>query len=420
MSMLKKTLGVLAAAHGFDSSTLKGPPDLQGYAAEHELTYVGEGNVNGMHLGITDSRHWNVTFGKLPGGELGALAHEHVGGEGSGQPDCAQTRVAVRAPEAVAPLRRFQLTNRAFRGHMQRRLGPTDQQVDLASLGLGDGPSAVGTAVGLLGHGDGEGWSMVAANPIDVDVLTSVLRGELGEALEGFPEAFKLEYDHGSLALCRDGGYLAGAELDALTELTCLLAREMRETCLAAAKPLPFDTELPGPAWLDDPAPAGPKVKKVLGMSVMTGLGTVASKETAGFDMPLPEPWRSTVIALAEGGSQIEDPLAYHAAFPSNPVPGHAFAVLRNQLEGGGTSRIALHTEGDLGTGPCAVLFRVNASAQDHPTPLGTAPGSLNVAVKDGLLAAWMHRDASFDVQQINTIATEAVNVANQQGWLPA
>lgn len=46
--------------------------------------------------------------------------------------------------------------------------------------------------------------------------------------------------------------------------------------------------------------------------------------------------------------------------------------------------------------------------------------GRLARRLVDGPLAAWMHRDASFDVQQINTIATEAANVANQQGWLPA
>lgn len=389
--------------------------DLQEWAAAHGLAFVNDVPIMGIAFARRHDRLSNTCFGELPGGERGAVAHEFAASSNSSGRTLQQTRVAVRVPEAVAPLRRFAITNSSELREI--RLGPTHQQIDPVGLGLGQNPGALGAAAGMLGHGSGVRWTMIGANPIDADVLAGLLSGAMGTILEAYPGPFELRYEFGTLTLIRDRAYLGGAELDSHCEAVCAVAQAIRQACLAAAHPQPFETELAPPAWLDEPPPQGPTTRKVAGITMVTGTDRVASESTAGFDLPLPEPWRGSVVALA-GGAALEDPLAYHAAFPSNPVPGHAFAVIR-QAEGGTTGRIALHTEGALRTGACAVLIRVNASAQNHRAPITAEAGALSVGVNDGIMAAWMYRDDGVSADQTALIASEATNLATKQGWLP-
>ncbi len=369
--------------------------ELREWAAAHDLTFVDEAPIMGVAFMPRRLSLSNVCFGVLPGGEHGAAGHEFRANSNNA-PTRWRTRVAVRVPEAVAPLRRFAITNTP---EMQRNeLGPTDQRLDPGLVGLAQ-------------------MTMTCANPVDVNVLTALLSGVTRTLLDSYPGPFELSYEFGTLTLTRNRDYLDGADLDSHCQTLCAIAQAMRAECLTAAHPLPFETELAAPAWLDEAPPEGPEVRRVAGVTMVTPSGPIATQFTAGFDMPLPEPWRSTVVALA-GGAPLEDPLAYHAAFPQNPVPGHAFAVMR-QAQDGSTARIAMHTEGQLGTGACAVLMPVNGSAGDHSAPITTEPEVLSVAVKDGLMAAWMHRGEGFGAEHVALVAREATNVATQQGWLP-
>jgi hypothetical protein len=61
----------------------------------------------------------------------------------------------------------------------------------------------------------------------------------------------------------------------------------------------------------------------------------------------------------------------------------------------------------------------VSEAAQNRPTPIRTEPGALSVAVKDGVMAAWMYRDrTNFTPELMTLIEQQATQVAQEQGWL--
>jgi hypothetical protein len=88
-------------------------------------------------------------------------------------------------------------------------------------------------------------------------------------------------------------------------------------------------------------------------------------------------------------GLESEDPLAYHRAFPSLPVPGVGCVVLRGSLPGLGVpGRLVVHRE--RGAARPAVVIACPEGAE--PTP----PGGLvyqehgvRLEIVDGLLAVW-------------------------------
>src|SRR6185312_11558657 len=90
-------------------------------------------------------------------------------------------------------------------------------------------------------------------------------------------------------------------------------------------------------------------------------------------------------------GLALEDPVAYHRAFPELAVPGRAFAVLRGELAPGVIGRVAWHTEKPIATnndGRNAVLIPTGAA----PTPrtgVRMPDEPLNYWVGDGILAVW-------------------------------
>jgi hypothetical protein len=275
-----------------------------------------------------------------------------------------------------------------------------------------------------FGFSGGMGWSMTVAPGADTGLVQRLLGGDFGTRLEAVPVAFALRFDSGSLLLVSNEGYEGGERLDVLCQHLSGLAQVLRQEALGAANPLPFEQELPAPTWLNQPAAPQPKAKKFLGMTVQTGSllsgPAPASDRIGGLGEPLQEPWRNGVMQFAQAsGAALEDALAYHRAFPTLPIPGRAYAVLRAPLEHGGTGRIAFHTEG-AGGGPVAVICRVKEGTPAHPMPIGGDASDMKIAVNDGYMAAWLLRGAQVQGVEIEAMSQQAWDLAESKGWVPA
>jgi hypothetical protein len=213
----------------------------------------------------------------------------------------------------------------------------------------------------------------VAPDPVpDHRVVERLLAGPLLRALQASAEErldFELTVRRGALSV-RTNGYLNDAdELDWLATVLSIAASELREACLAVAEPRPFDQPLPPARW-----------------SRTGGLGP-------------PDPWRSSVRELAAAyGMTLEDEREYHRAFPSLPVPGTAFAVMRGPIPGTSlTGRVAFYSERVLtraDVGHNAVLLPVCEEMPARPAGGMFVPDhGLGCAAADGVLAVFNRRD---------------------------
>jgi hypothetical protein len=207
---------------------------------------------------------------------------------------------------------------------------------------------------------DIDGFTLLAPEAPDPRLLGRFLSETTREALrhlDARPYA-KLEVKYGTLVV-RVNGYLRDdAELDGLAELACVIARELRAAGEIITDRRPFDRPLPAP------------------------------------EQRAPEPWGDALDAYAwKHRLALEDPAAYHRAFPSVAVPGRAFGVLRGELADGVDGRVAWHTEKSLATnndGRNAVLLPARPGAE--PTPragIRLADEALNYWIGDGMLAVW-------------------------------
>jgi hypothetical protein len=194
-----------------------------------------------------------------------------------------------------------------------------------------------------------DGWWWRSEPEVSDDVVAAVAGGPIGDWLraQGEPGLLQILSREGELAIRRNG-FLDAAGLDALAEGLSVVAPALRAVGLAHAEPQNWSAELPPPRWF-----------------------THADWEPGGYDPGIH--FRQPVLRLAQrSGATLEDPRAYHRAFPALPVPGTAFAVLRR---GDGT-RLVLHNERDLTRthlGPTAIV-RPAASGEEpggYPTPAG-------------------------------------------------
>jgi hypothetical protein len=410
-------MGFLRRVAGSVGGTVEGRtpfPDLQPFAAEHGLAFLGSGQVFGVSgvSGFGDSA--NLAYGTLPGGEDGALAHvKQLTGHSLGQNSnaripqyAAHTRIAVPVPEAVGPLQRFRLTNSAT----HRSLAPEVDQFN-PSVKMRD-----------LGFEGGMGWRMTLSPNADTGLVQRLLGGGFGSGLREVPGNFALRFNYGSLLLVSGDGYATGHELDELCGHLSGLGKQLRETVITGAGRGSFDEPLPEPSWLGEAVPQR-ATKRFLGMTIQLGGGAaeVASDRIGGLGEPLMEPWRTSVAHLARSiGGALEDPLAFHRAFPALPTPGRAYAVLRAPLAAGGTGRIALYTEGMGGGGPVAVVCRVNDDVPVRRPPIGDDATEMKVAINGNLMAAWTYGSADTAASDIPRLSQRAWEMAESNGWVPA
>jgi hypothetical protein len=400
-------------------------PDLQLWGHDRGLEFVHEADrIEGIALELGGERHSNFCIGKLDGEQMGVVFHESYSETTSSGGDQGQrwfefTRVAVRVPEALVPLQAFVVTNGPREDLMASWLAPTGLlgggnegfgKLAPEALGLGTRERSLETRARTGGIGGLLGftpmWRVTVRMQADTGMLTRLMQGPVGDALEAYPGGCGLDYGYGTLKFTHEGELLGpGPELDAAVDLACLAGRELQALVLEQAQPQPFETALPEPEWVNEPPsePAqAPKTKKWGPFKVVQATAQTATMKER-FD------------PFARGAAY-EDPAAYHAAFPSNPAPGAAEVVWRKERDGR-TLRMALHGEGKTHTGPCVVLLPVNA--EDRPGPITTEPGTMGVAVKDGVMAAWMYRDhTNFSPELMDLVENQAFEVASHQGWL--
>jgi hypothetical protein len=371
--------------------------DLRGYAARRGLEFLDHRTAAGFRAALPcrEELQSNVLRGVLPGGEHGVMASEglEIGYSGDsfdwggivyssrvkadaggilgllpvvnwfvGSDATANVRVpctvaGVRVPETAGSLTHLRLD--------RRRSSPP------FSFGTG-------TKLGeLVGRG---GWDLYAGCQPDPDVVAQLmaepvaglLRAHTGDGL------FQAVVWWGTLVVRRNGFLRSPEDLDQLAQAASLLAGRLREVCLPLAEPQPFDTRLP------------------------------QARFRAGFDAPpgffVDPSWSKWALATAERHAlELEDPLAYHRAFPTVPVPGIAQVVLRGTFPVLGVpGRLVLHGERDA-VRP-AVLMAAPPDAE--PTPpggLAFPEQSARLEIADGLLAVWSTTSwsggpANFDV----------------------
>ncbi len=371
------------------------PPDLRAYAAERGLEWMDTTPPKGIYYAHPFDEPSNLAYGALPGGEVGTLCHikaaTRPGHQETGY--APNTYVATRVPEAVAALQRMRVARVS-----ELRLRYLHYEPDRFN---------VAADMGALGFTGGEGWSMTLAPGADQALARDLLSGEFGNRLAAVSGDFALEFDYGSLVLIHGESYAEGAELDGLCECLGGLAQALRETALAAAEPQSFDAALPRPSWEDTPAP-GPQKKKFLGISFEVERDAdLGSDSVGGLGETLREPFRANAFGVAAAvGGELEDPLAYHRAFPSIPVPGQAYAVVRTAAENG-TERVALHTEG-RGGGAVGVIRPVKNGVEDRPMPITWDLNAVSVAVRGGLMATWVHREREVSADDIALVRAQA------------
>jgi hypothetical protein len=354
-------------------------PDLQLWGHDRGLDYVPEADrIEGIALNMGGLLQSNICIGKLDGAEMGVVFHQSDRiGSHHGDRWLEFTRFAVRVPEALAPLQAFVVSNGPSMETVADGFRPTPDlgKLEPASIGLGTRSRSGGVA-GLVGLAPR--WQVTVRMGTDTGIYAQLMGGALGEALESYDGGLVLDYRYGTLTFTHADGFLGpGPQLDAGVELVCLAARELRAAALEHARPQPFAAALP------EPQGAGGSMEDQLGH-------------------------------FTKGGT-FEDPLAFHAAFPSCPAPGVAWAVWRKEVDGRPV-RCAINTEGEPARGPCVTMLEVSAG-EDRPGPITTTPGALAVAVKDGVMAAWMYREQG-NVAQIEVVEQQALQVAAQQGWL--
>jgi hypothetical protein len=352
--------------------------DLRGYAAGRGLEWLDHTTPAGYRAAVPGSEELqsSVLRGTLPGGEYGVLAHEGLEiGYSADSFDWGGTYYGIRVVSGGVGLRgMLPLSGRANEATV--RIPCT-----LAAVRL---PESIGAALGLridtrhsappfsFGHRAKldslvgvDGWSIWGCYESEADAIARIVAEPVAELLREHAEdgLFQLVAWWGTL-IVRCNGYLRDAEtLDRLTEAACLLASRLREIWLSQAQPQPFASELPRHMSREFGDPA-----------------TIFN---------LSDGWNVWVRELAARfGLQREDPLAYHRAFPSLPVPGQAAVVLRGALAGVGDCRLAVHRERDASR---PVLLVAEPSGFEPTPPGGIAFRERGVRLESGggILAVW-------------------------------
>jgi hypothetical protein len=158
---------------------------------------------------------------------------------------------------------------------------------------------------------------------VDRDVLAEALAGRAGDALRECAYPYlRLEVGFGVVSLRRNG-FAPEPEIDELIERAERIAEGLTAACGKLLRPQSLDAPLPPPAG---PDPGLSKKQRQLA-EIMDGNASGAAERIAG-----------------ELGMEVEDPRAYHRAFPEVPMPGRARIVLRGSLPGTSAPARLLYT----------------------------------------------------------------------------
>ncbi|WP_205698296.1 hypothetical protein [Conexibacter sp. SYSU D00693] len=400
--------------------------DLAPYAAARGLDHLGSQNAAGYFaaLPLDEQLQFNVLRGTLPGGRPGCLFHwvrawPAPNGESSGgtfygwvwnpplpkgwwKPDKSDLpyvgwlfngrevdyEEAVGIPHTVAAT----LVPEAS------LLGPGPISFDNKSK-----PWLVGGHREKLGARGLRGFDLTAATEPPAAVVDALMSSRFRDVLANGGvrhKLFELFVSHGTLCARRNGFAKTEAELDELAEAVCVAGDALRDACLALADPQPFGRSLPTAPW----PPQGVSL-------------------SGRFP---PSPWLEAFHGLAaRTGMVLEEPALLHRAFPSLPVPGTAFAVLRGALpESGLPGRLSFHAERPVSRdnqGRTAVLLMARPDAATTPAGgVRLADRGLTYAVQDGVFSAWTLRSSAQlgDLGDLSGLVRGAVELGRELGVL--
>lgn len=308
----------------------------------------------GLEIGYTgDSPDWGGSFYSIRviakgdfGGILGFLpvVNWFVGSSPTATVRVPCTVAAVRVPETVGTLTHLRFD--------RRRSSPPFSFGKRTKLGE------------LVGE---KGWDLYAGEKPDPEVVARLAAEPVAGLLRAHTEdgLFQAVVWWGTLVVRRNGFLRSHEELDELGEAASLLAGRLRQVCLPLAEPQRFDTALSRPPYRGSLVDAPP--------------GFVVEDHWSRWGKETADRYRL----------ESEDPLAYHRAFPSLPVPGIACVVLRGTIPRLGVpGRLVVHRERDSAR-PAVVI---PAPPGSEPTPPGGRvflEHGVRLEIADGLLAAW-------------------------------
>jgi hypothetical protein len=262
-----------------------------------------------------------------------------------------------------------------------------------------------------LGSVDRQGhWVAHVRKHSDERTVDALLEGPIRELLsvqQGL--GFELRIEYGQAIVSRQDFLKRDEDLDELVATAEALAAAVRAICVPAGGPRPLATRIAPPEWLA-PVRRRPREKHTLSP---------------------PGARLEKLVAIADArGMAVEDPRAFHAAFPELNVPGEAFGVLHGRLPGTElTGRLLCCAERPMALpddvrkllhdpgGPVGCDVAVVAIDGAAPTaPEGEIDGDLRVAVADGVLTAWRARPSwQADGAALDRLAADVATVAENR-----
>lgn len=346
--------------------------DLRDYAARRGLEFLDHGTPAGYRAAVPcqDELQSNVLRGTLPGGEYGVMAHEGLEiGYSTDSADWDGTfygeRVklkgnwnllfgdapsgVVRVPCTVAGVRLPETAGtHPYVRIDTRRSAPPFSFTNRSELGK-------------LGA---DGWSVWCEPKPDSDTVERLVADPVAGLLREHSEdgLFQIVVWWGTLVVRRNG-FLGPEDLDQVAQAARLVAERLRKVCVSLAEPQCFDAQLPAPP------------------------SSGARDLPVGFQPG--EEWRKRALEIAERhGLAFENPVAYHRAFPSVPVPGTAYIVLRGEIPHVGSARLVVHRERDDAR-PAIVMAAPRRAESTPPGGVTFREHAARLEVADGLLAVW-------------------------------
>jgi len=415
------------------NSARRGRPDfdLTGWAEQRGLEFRA-GAPQGGHLSVTCpwSRDllFNVVRGRAPGGDHVVLCHEarvvnvytsgsfHGGETTAPGDDWNVARMVLwglnplaglgkageewfKVPYTVAGTRVPHLGTITGLHVARRAERHEEDSVTWTTRPLDD--------LGVSGH-----WVAAIRRNSDHAVAERLLAGPIRKILrERQGLGFELRVEYGQAIVARQDFVGRDEDLDALVASVERLAAGVREICVPGFGSRSLSSEIEPPSWLES-------VRRQPRKKVTTWpIGALADR----------------VVAIAdERGMELEDPLAFHRAFPDLNVPGQAFGVMRGRLPG-----TALHgrllccaerrmwlpeemrehlTDPGGQVGADVAVIAVDPDTPATPRE-GELDGDVRVAIADGVLSAWRARRSwQADGESLDELAGRLPGILERRG----
>jgi hypothetical protein len=407
----------------------RGRPDvsLEGWAERRGLRFRVAAPQAG-HLGITcpwsADLLFNVVRGRWPGGTDGILCHEvrlfdvdtpgfFHGGEviGTRRESLATFLLDGFLPLPVGGGRSFFKVPYTCAGARVPHLG---ELTGLQVARVAERRMAVAPDIGTWHERELEGgeWIARVRKGSDERTVAAVLDGPVREVLtQPRPLGFEIRIEYGQASIARQDFLKRDVDLEAFVADAEVLTSAVRELCVPPDGGLLLGRPIPAPAWL----------------------ARVRADRRGKHTLWPPGARLEKVVAIAdERGMAVEDPRAFHAAFPGLNVPGEAFGVLHGRLPGTAlTGRLLCCAERPMvlpdearklltdpgGAVGCDVAVIPVDPGATPTAPEGETDGDLRVAVADGVLTAWrVRRTWQADGGSLDRLAADAASAVERRG----